>query len=75
MGEAALLLTEIRKAYTERKFGQVEAYVNVYCDRYPDAFHRIPLMPIQMKIHVQAGETEKAKKISALICFRTALKM
>ncbi|MDR2023645.1 MAG: hypothetical protein LBQ71_10485 [Hungatella sp.] len=27
MGEAALLLTEIRKAYTERKFGQVEAYV------------------------------------------------
>ncbi|MDR1550434.1 MAG: YARHG domain-containing protein [Hungatella sp.] len=63
MGEAALLLTEIRKAYTERKFGQVEAYVNVYCDRYPDAFHRIPLMPIQMKIHVQAGETEKAKNI------------
>ncbi|WP_349948368.1 YARHG domain-containing protein [Lacrimispora sp. BS-2] len=62
-GEAVLLLTEIRKAYMDRKFGQAEAYVNVYYDRYPDAFHRIPLMPIQMKVHVQAGETEKAKDI------------
>ena len=41
----------------------MEAYVNVYCDRYPDSYRRIPLMPIQMKVYEQAGEMEKAKNI------------
>ncbi|WP_312427304.1 YARHG domain-containing protein [Lacrimispora sp.] len=63
MGEAMLLLSEIRKAYTDQKFGQVEAYGNVYCDRYPDAYHCIPLMSIQMNVYEQAGEMEKAKNI------------
>lgn len=63
MGEAILLLSEIRKAYIDQKFGQVEAYVNVYCDRYTDSYRRIPLMPIQMKVYEQAGEMEKAKNI------------
>ncbi len=63
MGEPVLLLTEIRKSYMDQKFGQVEAYVNVYCERYPDAYHRIPLMPIQMKVYEQAGEIENAKDI------------
>ncbi|PJJ28435.1 YARHG domain-containing protein [Lacrimispora celerecrescens] len=63
IGEAMLLLSEIRKAYMDQKFGQVEAYVNVYCDRFPDAYHRIPLMPIQMNVYKQAGEMDKAKNI------------
>ncbi|EXG86380.1 YARHG domain [Clostridium sp. ASBs410] len=63
MGDAMLLLSEIRKAYIDQKFGQVEAYVNVYCDRYPDAYHCMPLMPIQMNVYEQAGEMEKAKNI------------
>ncbi|WP_313188205.1 hypothetical protein, partial [Lacrimispora sp.] len=63
IGEAMLLLSEIRKAYIDQKFGQVEAYGNVYCDRYPDAYHCIPLMPIQMNVYEQAGEMEKAKNI------------
>jgi len=63
MGEAVLLSTEIRKAFIDQKFGQAEAYVNVYCDRYPDAYHRIPLMPIQMIVYEQADEIEKAKNI------------
>ncbi|GLC78534.1 YARHG domain-containing protein [Lacrimispora brassicae] len=63
MGEAAILLTEIRKAYIDQKFGHVEAYVNVYCERYPDAYHCISVMPIQMNVYEQAGEIEKAKNI------------
>ncbi len=63
IGEAMLLLSEIRKAYIDQKFGQVEAYGNVYCDRYPDAYHCIPLMPIQMNVYEQAGEMEKSKNI------------
>lgn len=63
MGEAMILLTEIRKAYMDQKFGQVEAYVNVYCERYPAAYYRIPLMPIEMEAYEQAGEIEKAKNI------------
>ncbi|WP_367569205.1 YARHG domain-containing protein [Lacrimispora sp.] len=62
-GEAGLLLTEIRKAYMAQKFGQVEAYVNVYCERYPEAYYRISIMPIQMKVYEQAGEIEKVKDI------------
>ncbi|WP_333650581.1 YARHG domain-containing protein [Lacrimispora sp.] len=62
-GEAVLLLGEIRSAYMAQKSGQVEAYVNVYCERYPDAYYRIPIMPIQMKVYEQAGEIEKAKDI------------
>ncbi|MFT4106991.1 MAG: YARHG domain-containing protein [Lacrimispora sp.] len=63
VGEAGLLLTEIRNAYVTRKFGQAEAYVNVYCERYPDAYHRIGVMLIEMRVYEQAGEMEKAKDV------------
>ena len=63
MGEALILLTTIKKAYMDQKFAQVEAYINVYCERYPDAYHHIPLMPIEMKVYEQTGEIEKAKNI------------
>ena len=63
VGEAVTLLTEIRKAFMDQKFGQVEAYANVYNEHYKDGYHRIPLMPIEMRVYERAGEIEKAKNI------------
>ncbi len=63
MGEAGILLAEIRNAYMARKFGQVEAYVNIYCEHYPEAYYSISIMFIQMKVYEETGEVGKIKDI------------